>query len=74
MKTEQPIPRTFGGYISKRTNKRIAPKKYDMWQYMYDRDVKYSFDTPYKTIKEAFVNMGGMKWWENKNKQEKTSE
>ena len=66
MKKEQPIPRTFGGYISKRTNKRIAPRKFDMWQYMADRDVRYSFNAPYKTIKEAFENMGGMEWWNKK--------
>ena len=53
-------------YISKRTNKRTAPTKYDMWKYMTDRDIRYSFNAPYKVIKKVFTEMGGNEWWENK--------
>ena len=68
---------TMRSGISKRTNKRIAPTKYDMWSYMSDRDVVYSFNfTPYKVIKKVFADMGGNEWWAKKqeNNQEKQNE
>ena len=66
MKKEQPIPRTFGGNISKRTNKKKSPSKFDMWQYITDRGAKYMFDTSHNTIKKVFSEMGGNEWWNNK--------
>ena len=70
-KNEMGVGMTMRSGISKRTNKRIAPTKYDMWRYMSDRDVVYSFNfTSYKIIKKRFEDMGGNEWWTKIQKQE----
>ena len=51
-------------YIPKRTNKRKSPMKTEMIMWIRDyKNVRYSFDTPYKTIKKVFTEMGGNEWW-----------
>ena len=66
-KNNMGVGMTMRSGISKRTNKRIAPTKYDMWSYMSDRDVVYSLNfTPYKVIKKVFADMGGNEWWAKK--------
>lgn len=61
------IPRTFGGYVSKRTNKRKAPYKHDMIFYLIDyKNIRYAMDCPYKVVKKAFADNGGFDWWNNK--------
>jgi len=53
--------------LPKRKNKRKAPMKYDMWDFLYLRGIKYSITfTSVKVIKKAFIENGGMEWWENK--------
>jgi hypothetical protein len=64
MNKEQPIPRTFGGYISKRTNKRVAPTKAEMIMWIRDyKNIRYAMDCPYRVIKKVFIENGGMEWW-----------
>ena len=38
-----------------------------MWIRDY-KNVRYSFDTPYKTIKKVFTEMGGNEWWKTNKK------
>ena len=53
--------------LSKRTNKRKAPLKYQMWDFLYQRNIKYSLTfTSVAVIKKAFIENGGNEWWEGK--------
>jgi len=64
---ENELPRTFGGYIPKRTNKRKAPLKYQMISFLRDyKNIKYAMDCPYKVVKKVFADNGGLEWWNNK--------
>ena len=66
------LPRTFGGYVPKRRNKRKAPLKYQMISFLRDyRNIGYSQDTPLKAIKKAFADNGGLDWWNNKKGESK---
>tara|TARA_R100000700_G_C3040499_1_gene64743 strand:- start:232 stop:405 length:174 start_codon:yes stop_codon:yes gene_type:complete len=51
--------------MPKRNNKRKSPMKTEMIMWIRDyKNVKYSMDAPYNTIKKVFAEMGGDKWWE----------
>ena len=60
------LPRTFGaGYTAKRRNKQRSPRKYDMWQFLADRGLRFSFQfVSVSTLKKHFEERGGLEWWE----------
>ena len=66
---ENELPRTFGGYVPKRTNKRKAPLKHQMISFLRDyKDIRYAQDCPLNVIKQVFADNGGLEWW-NSNKE-----
>ena len=72
-KTNKNSKSSFGGLVfkiglSKRTNKRHAPLKYDMWKYLYhNKGLRYSLaTTSVAIIKKVFIEKGGMEWWKQK--------
>ncbi len=68
-KKQDKLPRTFGaGHIAKRTNKQRSPRKYDMWQFLADRGLRFSLlGVSVATLKKHFAERGGLEWWEKKN-------
>tara|TARA_Y100001938_G_C7889028_1_gene328845 strand:+ start:349 stop:558 length:210 start_codon:yes stop_codon:yes gene_type:complete len=67
-KLKDTLPRTFGaGHIAKRSNKQKSPRKFDMWQFLADRGLRFSFrDVSVATLKKHFAETGGLEWWANK--------
>ena len=64
------LTRTFGlPNLPKRTNKQRSPRKYDMWQFLADRGLRFSFQfVSVSTLKKHFEERGGLEWWKKTNK------